>query len=191
MYQAEHCLYVDSAAWITLGEPDYSSFTQGLIEWLMTQVVGTLSSWGLKALGCGYPKDVTSLKNGYNLDDALCGGPLLPGTAGFLNEHRATEETQAKAFGFLSAVLTAISTAQIESTTSAAISKLNSEQANARGWCGSNPTPTCALIDGAPALACGAAVATAIWLDVGDWLNWGDLDWNKYDAKLTSPDYCG
>lgn len=48
-----------------------------------------------------------------------------------------------------------------------------------------------ALMLGTKSLACGTLFALQGWQDIGDWLQWSDLqDWNKYDAALKGSDYC-
>jgi hypothetical protein len=37
---------------------------------------------------------------------------------------------------------------------------------------------------------CGLSLAVLIWMDVGDWLDASDWDWNYYNDGLGDPDYC-
>jgi hypothetical protein len=37
---------------------------------------------------------------------------------------------------------------------------------------------------------CSLLLAAALWMDVGDWLDGSDFDWNYYDKTLDDPDYC-
>jgi hypothetical protein len=37
---------------------------------------------------------------------------------------------------------------------------------------------------------CGLILATTMWMDVGDWLDGSDWDWNYYNKGLEDPDYC-
>ncbi|NQU79562.1 hypothetical protein HQ545_07370 [Candidatus Woesearchaeota archaeon] len=47
-----------------------------------------------------------------------------------------------------------------------------------------------ALFQGLPATLCGGQLMTAMYIDIGDWLDWGDDFRNKYESSLGDTDYC-
>ncbi len=190
MYKVQECLYYYSAAWTLVGQSNTGNAWKGIFEWLSTQFVSTGASLGLRALACGYPTSYYNLATGLAVADAACGGASFMSYVALVGDNAELETTEIGWFSFipgLGALMLAIVTAA--HTAGAAVA--SGWVSSVYGGCSENQPPTCAIVEGVPGLWCGAAVSVAIWLDIGDWFSFEDLDWNKYEAKLADPDYCG
>ncbi|MFH1668546.1 MAG: hypothetical protein ABIA62_01315 [Candidatus Woesearchaeota archaeon] len=193
MYATQECLYYDSAAWKMVGDDGLAPWFQGILEWLLSQMVVSLMAWGMRSMNCGYPQGLGSIADSYIDDDGNCGGATTTVDAAWEAESLAYENAWASAWllAYPPAILYIILSMVLNTEELAASQAANAAKLTTTApMCVSNPPPTCALVHGVTALACGATAAAAIWLDVGDWLNWADIDWNKYDDGLGDPDYC-
>ncbi|MBW2965076.1 hypothetical protein KY363_06470, partial [Candidatus Woesearchaeota archaeon] len=190
LYKTHQCLYVDSAAWVMVGNK-YSAFMQGLTEWLLTQLIGALLSMGLRAAGCGYPYGICESAAAFSLDDVTCGGSSRANLGNILSNKRICRTSKGAAFAVTNPFLMPQLAAE-EAFDAAYLAAFGAEEASTKGVCGANIAPSCALVQGWKAtVGCGPLVTTAIWLDVGDWIDWSELDWNMYDAELEGDDFCG
>ncbi len=193
MYATHECLYYDSAAWKMVGEKGFAPWFQGIMEWLLSQMIVSLIAWFLRSMNCGYPQGLGAIADSYTDDDANCGGVSIRTDAAFEAQALIYQEAWLAAWTLLfppSIIFTAPTAAAKIAEFGSANAAVASMAASSAGICALNQPPTCALIQGTPALGCGAIAAAAIWLDVGDWLSWEDIDWNKYDDDLGDPDYC-
>jgi hypothetical protein len=191
LYKTETCLYVDSAAWWALGEPGVGSFFQGIIEYLLTQLQGALLSTSLRALGCGYPYSAPLVGYGYQLDNGFCGGPAMYAMPATVATSVGVRKGLAIAGCILNPLTCPVELIRIAAETGDTLGAITALQSSTKWACIGNPMPTCALYEGVLSLGCGLTVSMAIWLDVGDFIDWEDISWNDYEAKLTGDNYCG
>jgi hypothetical protein len=142
----------------------------------------------MRSFGCGYPYGMMAIKTSLMYDDTMCGGATGKNKDAFNEAQNAQDELFAMLWS--GSLAGTVMIAGVETQIQGKEAVLKALDVTSNVCEPDNPPPTCAIILGAPALLCGALVATAIWLDVGDWLEWDELDANMYDANLKGTDYC-
>ncbi|MBT7903435.1 hypothetical protein HN587_06245 [Candidatus Woesearchaeota archaeon] len=143
MKDARECLYVDSAASRMVDGPQAYAWFQGLNEWLIGQVVGSLMAALMDYFDCGCPCGLTTS------NCASSGASTL-------------FDTKTGAYG------------QIEKACG------KSDGKDTQGF----------LLESWRSFVCGITLSLALFLELGDWINWSDLEWNYYDNSLEGEDYC-
>ncbi|MBW2972365.1 hypothetical protein KY359_04990, partial [Candidatus Woesearchaeota archaeon] len=193
-YGGRQCLYVHSAAYKISGDSVVGKILAGVVEYLMTQLIGSLASLGLRKLGCAYPhgiKDWSKIGDGVKkeCEESLSGSS-------------AADSVEAVEAAVDTAIGEGAGMEPLEGEPTEEAEEAGEEAEDAGDEAGEageegGETPAASTDSPLPQKSlyshiCGLTMAMLIWQDVGDWLDFeSDFDLNYYEQQLSDPDYCG